>query len=83
MACGSCARASGIGRRGKLPLEWAPTKGPISHTKGWGQNGEKKHLGKNFHFCATPTVTAGFTGFVFDIRDVIKVALVFAKLHGR
>ena len=25
-------------------------------------------VGKDFHFCAGPTVTAGFIGFVFDIR---------------
>jgi hypothetical protein len=31
-------------------------------------------VGKVFHFSASPTVTAGFIGFVFDIREVIKVA---------
>jgi hypothetical protein len=29
---------------------------------------------KVFHFYEAPTVTAGFIGFVFDIREVIKVA---------
>jgi hypothetical protein len=38
------------------------------------QDGENRQVGANFHFCAAPTVTAGFIGFAFDIREVIKVA---------
>jgi hypothetical protein len=30
--------------------------------------GEGKVVGKDFHFCAVPTVTAGLIGFAFDIR---------------
>jgi hypothetical protein len=38
------------------------------------QGGENRRVGEIFHFCAAPTVTAGFIGFAFDIREVIKVA---------
>jgi hypothetical protein len=38
------------------------------------QCGENRQVGKVFHFSAAPTVTAGFIGFAFDIREVIKVA---------
>jgi hypothetical protein len=38
------------------------------------QRGEDRQVGRVFHFCEAPTVTAGFIGFVFDIREVIKVA---------
>jgi hypothetical protein len=38
------------------------------------QGGENRQVEKVFHFCAVPTVTAGFIGFAFDIREVIKVA---------
>jgi hypothetical protein len=31
-------------------------------------------LAKVSHFCGAPTVTTGFIGFAFDIREVIKVA---------
>jgi hypothetical protein len=30
--------------------------------------GEKRWVGRDFHFSAGPTVTAGFIGFAFDIR---------------
>jgi hypothetical protein len=29
----------------------------------------------DFHFYKAPTVTTGFNGFYFDIREVLKVAL--------
>jgi hypothetical protein len=32
-------------------------------------------VGRDFHFYDLPTVTAGFNGFYFDIREVLKVAL--------
>ena len=32
-------------------------------------------VGRDFHFYGSPTVTAGFKGFYFDIREVLKVAL--------
>jgi hypothetical protein len=30
---------------------------------------------RDFHFYGLPTVTAGFNGFYFGIREVLKVAL--------
>jgi hypothetical protein len=30
---------------------------------------------RDFHFYELPTVTAGFIGFYFDIREVLKVAI--------
>ena len=33
---------------------------------------ENREVRKVFHFCAGPTVTAGFIGFVFDIRKKEK-----------
>jgi hypothetical protein len=38
------------------------------------QGGENRRVGEVFHFCEAPTVTAGLMGFIFDIREVIKVA---------
>jgi hypothetical protein len=38
------------------------------------QSGGNRQVGEVFHFCEAPTVTAGFIGFAFDIREVIKVA---------
>jgi hypothetical protein len=74
MRCGNCARVGGNGGSGNL-LPWVPpSSGPISHTKVPGQHGENRPVGKVFHFCEAPTVTAGLIGFVFDIREVIKVA---------
>jgi hypothetical protein len=36
--------------------------------------GDNRRVVSVFHFSAVPSVTAGFIGFVFDIRIVIKVA---------
>ncbi|MGB0030303.1 MAG: hypothetical protein WBP77_03875, partial [Candidatus Sulfotelmatobacter sp.] len=38
------------------------------------QSGDNRPVDKVFHFSDLPTVTAGFIGFAFDIREVIKVA---------
>jgi hypothetical protein len=38
------------------------------------QRGDNRPVAKVFHFSGSPTVTAGFIAFVFDIREVIKVA---------
>jgi hypothetical protein len=38
------------------------------------QGSENRQVGEVFHFYEAPTVTAGFIGFAFDIRVVIKVA---------
>jgi hypothetical protein len=43
-------------------------------SRDWAQRGENRQVGKDFHFCEAPTVTAGLIGFIFDIREVIKVA---------
>jgi hypothetical protein len=51
---------------------------------GWGlvldklyrhEQGIDESLGDVFHFSLSPTVTAGFSGFSFGIREVFKVAL--------
>jgi hypothetical protein len=36
--------------------------------------GENRRVAPVFHFFEAPSVTAGFIGFAFDIRRVIKVA---------
>jgi hypothetical protein len=38
------------------------------------RRGENRQVVKVFHFCGVPSVPAGFRGFAFDIREVIKVA---------
>jgi hypothetical protein len=38
-----------------------------------GQGGENRLVGRVFHFRGVPITTAGFIGFEFDIREVIKV----------
>jgi hypothetical protein len=46
------------------------------------QSGDNRPVGKVFHFFDLPTVTAGFIGFVFDIREVPKVAAAAFVLGG-
>lgn len=42
--------------------------GLILDTRAEAANSSNNELTLNFHFSASPTVTAGFIGFAFDIR---------------
>src|SRR5207244_13470309 len=54
-----------------LPISTGPGFRKLSQPEGE----DRKRLGNNFHFSLPPTVTAGFIGFCFDIRECLKVAL--------
>jgi hypothetical protein len=47
--------------------------------------GNERRLGTwpVFHFSSLPTVTAGYDGFAFDIRELFKVAGVENRYAGR
>jgi hypothetical protein len=88
MRCGSCVRA---GKMAEAEIFFPYLR------KVWDgfltrrdrvQRGENRQVGEVFHFYDAPTVTAGLIGFVFDIREVIKVArytgdVIYAGGSGR
>ena len=53
------------------PLDW----GLVLEKFYRREEGISEALGEVFHFSLPPTVTTGFNGFYFDIREVFKVAL--------
>jgi hypothetical protein len=48
--------------------------GAILNRRDSSQGPVVKEVRPDFHFSEQPTVTTGFIGFYFDIREVLKVA---------
>jgi hypothetical protein len=57
-----------IGMRGKIQQGLRSGRDRFSTLGVRREGSDNRRVEKDFHFSAEPTVTAGFIGFVFDIR---------------
>jgi hypothetical protein len=65
---------AGIARHGQTIPSSPPTGRLILDMQDWAQKPVSRGVCLDFHFYEPSTVTTGFIGFYFDIREVLKVA---------
>jgi hypothetical protein len=68
MRCGSCEKLMADRKESQVALGTPKSLGPISNMRVRRECAENRQVARDFHFCATPTVTAGFIAFSFNIR---------------